>query len=364
MPTYQTGRVAPKNLEHLKELSHQKFGHKLKALKAANNIPPAFDCSDMLGPVKDQGNCGSCWDFSGTGVVEGAIARAGLGKVVLSEEYTLSCGDNGGCSGDDNTTVLAWAKAHGLPTTADYGPYAGRPGQCAYKQNMVLHKIDDWGFADSNGGSGVTPTEDIKAAMIQYGPIGAAIAADNAFMNNPPDKVFHGNSRDINHDIILVGWDDSKGAWRLRNSWGTNWCDHGYCWIAYGANAVGTEAVFAKVAGSPTPPPPPPGPNPPGPTPPPCPCSGGTISLNVPAATVALPMGLHATIAPYTATGTLTPNTMKGAGVEAIPWQTVLQVLLMLFAMGKPAVIQWITASALPDSVKAALIALINQLVP
>jgi hypothetical protein len=69
-------------------------------------------------------------------------------------------------------------------------------------------------------------------------------------------QVFNGNSRQINHDVALVGWDDAKGAWLLRNSWG-DWCDGGYCWIAYGANCVGTEPVFATVP-SPEPPPAPP----------------------------------------------------------------------------------------------------------
>jgi C1A family cysteine protease len=112
---------------------------------------------------------------------------------------------------------------------------------------MTLYKVDDWGFADGNGGNGVAPTTAIKAAIMAYGCVGSAIAADNAFMNVKPGQVFKGNSRDINHDIILVGWDDAKGAWILRNSWGTGWCDGGYCWIAYGANSVGTEAVWCVV---------------------------------------------------------------------------------------------------------------------
>ncbi len=209
----------------------------------------------------------SCWDFSGTFVVESAFYKAGIlkpdGSQALSEEYTLSCGRNGGCNGDDNTTVLADAKAHGLPLSSAYGPYdvgSGSPSRCRWTPNMTLYKLTDWGFADSNGGQGVTKVQDIKNCVAYYGCVGCAIAADDSFMNAPAGQVFKGSgSTQIDHDVAIVGWDDNVGAWIMRNSWGPSWCEQGYIRIAYGANEVGTESVFAFVTA--------PAPVPPGPTP-------------------------------------------------------------------------------------------------
>lgn len=256
MPVYATGRIEPQNLDHLRQLSQRRHGDTLRALQATP-LPATWDSRTLgwIGPIKNQLSCGSCWDFSGTCVVEVAYNKAGVGggpdQFVLSEEYTLSCGNNGGCRGDDNTNVLQWAKQTGLPLSKDYGPYTASPGHCLFKQGMTLYKIDDWGFADSNGGQGVTPTDDIKRAIMQYGCVGCAIAADNALMNHPAGQVFdHTTSSRIDHDVVLVGWDDGKGkngAWLLRNSWGTSWCDAGYCWIGYGVNQVGTEAVWAHI---------------------------------------------------------------------------------------------------------------------
>jgi len=270
MQRYYKGRKEPKNLQHLKQLSRLRHFARLAALPPATQ--PSWDSRTFgwVGPVKDQQQCGSCWDFSGTGVVEIAYNKAGIGGgsnvFILSEEYTLDCGQNGGCNGDDNTTVLSWAKKNGLPLNSAYGPYTaggGTPGQCSWNPSMQLYKVDDWGFADNGTGNGVTPVQDIKNAIVAYGSVGCAIAADDAFQNNPPGTVFQGSgSTAIDHDIILVGWDDSKGAWLLRNSWGQNWCDGGYCWIAYGANLVGTEAVFAVVNAQPQPVPVPPSPTP------------------------------------------------------------------------------------------------------
>ena len=198
----------------------------------------------------------NCWDFSGTFVVEVAYNKAGIGggasKMILSEEYTLSCARNGGCNGDDNVSVLDWAKATGLPLTADYGPYKESPGKCLFNPNMTLYKIDDWGFADSNGGNGITPTQDIKNAIVAYGCVGCAVAAGSSWdsWSSDPNYVHKGTSTSIDHDVALVGWDDSKGAWIMRNQWGTSFGNGGYGWIAYGADSIGTEAVWAIIHGS------------------------------------------------------------------------------------------------------------------
>ena len=113
-----------------------------------------------------------------------------------------------------------------------------------------MYKITDWGFADgSSGKESVSATPAIKSAIMNYGAVGAGIAADDAFQAIQAGTVFKGSgATQVDHDIILIGWDDNKGAWLLRNSWGDEWADEGYCWIAYGANAVGTEAVWCDVS--------------------------------------------------------------------------------------------------------------------
>lgn len=259
MPTYAKGRVEPPNLDHLRQLSYARNRGRLARIQT-QSLPVMWDSRTQgwVGAIKDQGGCGSCWDFSGTGVIEIAFNKAGIGggpdKMIFSEQYTLSCGRNGGCNGDDNTTVLDWAKTTGLPLSSDYGSYDARPDSCRFKSGMRLWKIDDWGFADSNGGNGITPVADIKAAIVSYGSVGCAIAANNQFDNVDPSRVFMGGgNQSINHDVILIGWDDTKlnrsgrTAWLLRNQWSTQWGDNGYLWIADGANQVGTEAVFAVV---------------------------------------------------------------------------------------------------------------------
>ena len=250
-------RRAP-NKTHLELLSARRH-RRLMAGLAAMSLPATFDCRALnwVGPIKNQGSCGSCWDFSGTCIAESAYYVAGVhpndGSMALSEQYTLSCGNNGGCNGDDNTNVLEWAKKTGLPLTKDYGDYSARAGQCGFKQSMTLYKIDDWGFCDPNAGQkyeSVTAPDLIKACMMKYGPIGCAVAAGGSQFWDSGSGIGTGTSSGINHDVALVGWDDSKGphgAWIMRNSWGAEWGEGGYAWIAYGADGIGTEAVWAHI---------------------------------------------------------------------------------------------------------------------
>src|ERR1700722_20074575 len=132
---YARGHKRAANKDEMIKASHERMRKHLKALPPATD--PKYDGTTLgyIPPIKDQSQCGSCWCFSGTEVCEVALIKAGVlkadGSGALSKEYTLDCGQNGGCNGDDNTTVLAGAKATGLPLTSTYGPYTagiGSPG--------------------------------------------------------------------------------------------------------------------------------------------------------------------------------------------------------------------------------------------
>lgn len=277
------GLRRPPNLAELIARSHAKYGRRLAAI--ATPTAPSYDTRTLgvAPPLQNQGQCGSCWDFSGVEVATSALIQdqqlPADGVTILSPQYMLDCVSDGGCNGDDNTTVLNQAQSAGLPTQADYGPYVGYAQRCQTKTGLKLYQVPDWGFADSNGGQGVTSTADIKEAMVTYGPIGCAVAADDAFEAYTGGVFAQTTSTSIDHDVLLVGWQDdssiaSGGYWIMQNSWGASWGESGYMRIAYGVNLIGTESVFASATPVPPPPPPPP------PSPPPPPAGTMTMTLN------------------------------------------------------------------------------------
>lgn len=268
-PGYGRGLVVPPDLPQRQRLNFQRQGVRITGLPRATEAEWDSREKGWVPPPRNQGNCGSCWNFAAVGAAEIAAVKAGKSKAPetdWSEQSILNCSRTGGCNGDWPETALEAAKNAGVPNESDV-PYAARVQVCNAKIPRV-NTIDDYGYVGPE--SGVPAVQAIKDAIKAYGSVSVAVAADTSF-SNWRSGVFNGSgSTDINHAVILVGWKDDgtgSGHWIMRNSWGANWCEGGYMRIKYGANRIGYGAMYAVVedVSPPTPPTPPTPPNPPTP---------------------------------------------------------------------------------------------------
>jgi C1A family cysteine protease len=89
--------------------------------------------------------------------------------------------------------------------------------------------------------------EEIRTAIFEHGAVATVVAADNNFMSYQSGIFDTNTSSDINHLVVLVGYDNNQGYWILRNSWGTGWGEQGYMRIKYGMNQVGSVATYVQV---------------------------------------------------------------------------------------------------------------------
>ena len=96
-------------------------------MKILCNLILDFCLQGAVTPVKDQGQCGSCWAFSAIGTAEGAISIASGYPISLSEQELLDCDANDdACNGGNPYLGLEYLiQKGGINTEADY-PYEAR----------------------------------------------------------------------------------------------------------------------------------------------------------------------------------------------------------------------------------------------
>ena len=79
--------------------------------------------------------------------------------------------------------------------------------------------------------------------------ISAALLATGLFQVYRGPGVFNETTGPgINHTISVVGWDDTRHAWLIKNSWGTDWGDSGFGYIGYNSNRIGRHTAWIKAA--------------------------------------------------------------------------------------------------------------------
>ena len=166
--------------------------------------------------------CDDCWAFATAGQIESAFLMAGWSESELSEQHVLDCSNSGDCNGGNRWTALPWAATTPIADETGY-PYDHGVKNSQCKPHVGgTHKLVTAGWIDSSGD--VTSTPKLKDALCQYGPISVSIYASPALQSyrGPATAVFdeHNNSNGTNHAILLVGWDDDKQAWLIKNSWG------------------------------------------------------------------------------------------------------------------------------------------------
>ena len=229
------------------------FATRKKGLLGFAVLPPSYDARDagLVMPVKNQGNCGSCWTFARAVAFEAAILKAGLANPIdLSEQDTLlNDRQSHGCSG--GYMDASWEVRSGQTTEA-LCPYKASTWWKTCK-GAKFAKAAKWGMV---GGRSRAPTiEELKEALLTYGALAVTVAAGSGFSPGRDGRITTCGSRSVNHMVALVGYrtmGDGTTEFLVKNSWGTGWGAKGYAWSRQGCNklasSVGDAALFITMA--------------------------------------------------------------------------------------------------------------------
>lgn len=206
-------------------------------------------------PVKDQSDCGACWAFVAAACYESSYYMRNNEVIDVSEQDILNCSIAGDCVNGGHYWMVFYEMLENNrylidELTLPYYGYKDDCNPCEGKYGAVNFGLLDNRLIDPI--NGLPPSVDeIKYAIYNHGAVATSIAATIRFVTYT-GGVFqeYGTRNDqLNHAVVIIGWDDDKGAWLIKNSWGSQWGEDGYMWIKYGSNGVGTMAswIDAKI---------------------------------------------------------------------------------------------------------------------
>jgi len=226
--------------------------------------PTAIDWTNVDGksyvtPVKNQGQCGSCWAFSTTGSLESRYAIkhqvTGSSITTLSEQELVDCSKaegNEGCNGGLMDDAFKYVeKANGLCSESEY-KYTGRDGTCkASSCGTHYDPIDTYTDVKSDSES------DFETA-VAAGPVSIAVDASGTTWQFYKSGIVDGNcGTRLDHGVLAVGYgvSGSEKYWKVKNSWGETWGEKGYILLCKecGKNGNQGECGLLKQPTWPTP---------------------------------------------------------------------------------------------------------------
>lgn len=210
-------------------------------------IPDSFDWTEkgMVSPVKNQGQCGSCWAFSTTAALEAhaKIVHGGEGFLDLSKQQLLDCAgdfDNHGCQGGLPSHAFEYLKySGGIQSEKDYH-YEAANRRCRFDASKVVLKVPGGSVNITSGNE-----QELDEAIATVGPISVAyqVVGDFRFYKSGvySSKTCKNGTQDVNHAVLAVGYgtENGKKFYYVKNSWGAAWGMKGFFKIERHVNMCG-----------------------------------------------------------------------------------------------------------------------------
>jgi|GEM_PF-3551523 len=225
----------------------KRFKHTISQYETfVEQLPASLDWRDfgVVTPAGDQGSCGCCWAFASVGAFESKLLILGEPAVDLAEQQQISCNTfMAGCCGGSMSALRYWYDNGPLrETCASYGE---SQTSCPTQKTVncpELNACSELGF--NTTGYYTVDTGDlteVKTSLYEDGPTYFRFNVYSdfySFWNTAAPGTVYANEQGGDyrggHAVLIIGWDDAKGAWLCKNSWGVTGGPNGdgTFWIA------------------------------------------------------------------------------------------------------------------------------------
>lgn len=209
-----------------------------------------------LGPVHNQGPCNTCWAFSTVDAMQVSrrldALRSGRrfhpeAELRPSVRQLVSCMQpktpKDFCELNWHGKAFSFMVDEGMPLGGGtrYVPEDFLTWTCGKEESV---KALTWDFVRSEPHK-IPSVSELKRAIVLYGPVVATLNLDNCI------RLYGGGTFNEDqqsdgpyHMILIAGWDDERGAWLIKNSYGEGWGDGGFGWVKYNSNNIGKWAAW------------------------------------------------------------------------------------------------------------------------
>jgi C1A family cysteine protease len=214
-----------------------------------------YQGQNWVGPIMDQGNCGSCVAFATIGTLE---VQMNVSQKLpwLNKQYSpqalFNCGGGSCNSGWQPAEASSYLQSTGVPSEAE-GPYtSGATGEDVACANICeTHPERCQRIQDVNTPSTWGVDYDAVKAALRNGPLQTTLYVYADFMTYGSGVYKHTTGSMLGgHAVSIVGYDDTKRAWIIRNSWGPTWGDNGFAYISYDDQSGIGDSTWGYVIGT------------------------------------------------------------------------------------------------------------------
>jgi len=227
-----------------------------------DTIPSEYDWTNQtrvpgaVTPVKNQHHCGSCYAFGVVGALEKTYAEIYNQSGPLSPQQLIDCSGQGGCDGGNFVPSFYYIQRNQvrLNLEKDYPTSGKKNDKCQNESGVLLqtatHKLRYERIPDGD-------EEYMKKVVYQRGPVYISFncgerTGNDTMLREVSTKFDHYASgifdvpgcpshENLNHAPVVVGYGTENGTdyWKVKNSWGEDWGDHGYLKVKRNENMCG-----------------------------------------------------------------------------------------------------------------------------